>query len=283
MPSIHALETPDALGLLLHQQIITERQYERCQHETQHGSNVTNALHLFCHDVIVWRSLAERSGMPYYADAKELKVMFTDLFPHTTALQHALLPHRSRGAELQVLTYDPSAQDGIHAGFPGWILKHALVAPSIWRQLYLLAYPKSVTGALSDEQAQALITYTRMPERPSAGPARMTAEQRAELLAMQLGFRYIDLRTDPVDDDVRHLINISSKATNMVYPHHLEGSQLIMLMVNPTDAECIRMLSRQTQLNIVPAIVTEKVIHQLLEEESRDSEVSEPSVARQSA
>lgn len=258
------------LNHLLERRLIDQAQYRACHEEIKAGSNVIHALHLFSPEAEVWRHFATQGKYPFYPTIQDLRVIFSDLIDHKTALQYGILPHRTRGQDLQVVTFDPSAMNGIHEAFPGRVVQHALIPPSQWRALFELLYPASLIGQLSELLAQALVTFT-----PTGADTTMTPEQTAEVLALTRQLRYIDLRTDPPDDDVRHLVTLPTMALSMAYPHHLEGGTLVMLMSNPEDTAAIERLTRQTRLRIVPAIVTEKVIDSLLrQEQTRETELN---------
>ncbi|ASN83258.1 hypothetical protein [Deinococcus ficus] len=266
------LESEFTLGHLLTLNHLDHEQFHRCQEEVKKGSNVINALSLFANDTEIWRQFALESEREFHPDHRSLRVMFSDLMTYDLVLRTGLLPHRERGPELQVVTYDPGMVDGPHPAFPGRVLKHALIPPSAWRTLFDLAYPQVlIKASMTEPEAVALVTFTQ-----TGASIRMTPEQRAEVIALTRGYRFIDVRTDPVDPEVIGLINLSTKAMSSAYPHHLEGGNLVVLMSDPEDQEAIDRLYKQTRLRIIPAIVTRAIIDELLKKESaaRPVEVS---------
>jgi len=252
------------LNHLLDRRLIDRKQYAACQEEVQAGSNVIHALHLFSPEAAVWRHFAVQGKYTFYQTYSELRVIFSDLLDFRTALQYSILPHRTKGLDIEVVTFDPSAMNGLHEAFPGRTVRHAILPPSQWRSLFELLYPPNLTGRLSEEHAKALVTYTQ-----TGMETTMTPEQHAEVIALTKSLRYIDLRTDPPDSDVRHLITLPTMAQSMAYPHHLEGGNLITLMADPEDHAAIDRLTRQTRLRIVPAIATARVIDTLLRQEQQ--------------
>lgn len=255
-------------GLLSHladQGVVSAPEAENVRREISRGATLFTALALMTDERAVWAHLAQTAGRRFLRTHQELQVFFTDLFGFEFALRHQVLPWRSRGRELQVVTYNPEAEDGPVAELPGLQLRCAVVSPTVWRYLYDLAYPTSLTGTLSQAQAQALVTLTAL-----GSPATTTPEQHAEILAMTHGYHYIDLRRDPLDEDVRSLVTTPLKSLTRAYPHHREGSRLVMMMVDPEDDLALHRLRQQTQLDIIPTVTTQAVIDELIARDQAD-------------
>lgn len=251
---------------LLQAQLITPAEHSRIINEMQRGASAISATSLHTDDRHVWHRLGQTLGIPTFADHTDLKLIFADLFTHDLALETAFAPHITRGLITKVITYDPRSVTAAHPAFPGTPLHVTLVAPSIWRRIYDLAYPAALTGPLSSEQLTALISFTRTGERVTLSP-----EQRAEHAAILHNLRYIDPRREPVDDDLRHLLTANLKTLLQVYPHHIEGDALVTLMVNPTDAAQLQRLEQVTQRRIIPAVTTPDMIRELLERDDLTS------------
>ncbi len=248
---------------LIERGVITAAQARAVERECDRGATLTTALALMTDERAVWRHLAQAAGRPFLNSHQDLQVFFTDLLGYREALQHQVLPHRSRGRELQVVTYNPQRQDGAFPpALPGQLLRHALVSPTVWRYLYDLAYPSPVTGPLGEAEAAALVCCL-----PLGVPHSATPEQRAEILALTRGYRSIDLRREPVEPGVRGLVSPSLKALTHAYPHHLEGGRLVVMMVDPGDSAAIGRLRQQTQREIIPAVSTREVIDGLIRED----------------
>ncbi|ABW35132.1 General secretory system II protein E domain protein (plasmid) [Deinococcus geothermalis DSM 11300] len=244
--------------------VITPEQARNVHAECARGATLTSALALLTDEREVWAFLSARAGKSFFRTHHALQVFFTDLLDHHAALAHQVLPWRTRGPELQVLTYNPGRVDGPAPEFGGRSLNHTVISPTVWRYLYDLAYPTCVTGSLNEAQARALVTGTPLGEVVSTTP-----EQRAEILAITRGYHYIDLRRDPIDDAVRLLISTPVKALTRAYPHHLEGQRLVVMMVDPDDQAALRRLQQQAQLELIPTITTQDVIDQLVAEDER--------------
>lgn len=263
MSVLHPPEHGTLLWDLTERGVITPGQARDVGRECDRGATLTTSLALMTDERAVWHHLAQAAGKPFLNSHQDLQVFFTDLLDHQGALQHQLLPHRSRGRELQVVTYNPQRQDG---AFPpalsGQLLRHAVVSPTVWRYLYDLAYPSCVTGTLDEAEAAALVSCL-----PLGVPHSVTPEQRAEILALTRGYRSIDLRRDPVEQGVRGLVSASMKVWTHAYPHHLEGGRLVVMMADPGDFAAIHRLRQQTQREIIPAVTTREVIDQLIHQD----------------
>lgn len=251
---------------LLHAGLISPDEHAAIIREMQRGASPISAASMFTRDRQVWHTLAQQLNVRSYNDHSDLKLIFADLFTYDLALETGFLPHITRGLTTQVITYDPRLITTTHPAFPGTPLNVALVAPSIWRRVFHLAYPPALTGPLSSEHLTALIAFTR-----TGDPTTLSPEQRAEHTAMLHDMRYINPRTDPADPDLRDLINANLKTLLQVYPHHLERGALVVLMVNPTDSDLIARLQQITQHTIIPAVTTPDMIRELLERDDLTS------------
>ncbi len=247
---------------LLEQGVIKHHHFEAIARELRRGATLLSAL-TAGPEARIWAHLARRHGLPHYPQHTDLKVLFADLIPHHLALTHQILPHRTRGHDLQVLTYTHTRPDGPSADFPGLTLRHTLVTPTVWRRAYRLCYPEGLVGRLSETQATALVTLTPLGEA-----ATTTPEQRAEITALTSGLQFIDLHTHPIDEAVIPLVTLAMKALTHSYPHHLEGRRLVVLMVDPHDQDALARLRAQTQREILPAITTAETIQHLLDVDS---------------
>lgn len=245
---------------LSHLGLLSDTERDQAQQELGRGATLLSALAPF--ESRLWPHYASSRQMPYHPTHTSLQVLFADLIPRQLALTHQIIPHRTRGQALQVITYQPDAPDGPHPDFPGSLLRHALTPPSVWRRVFNLAYPTALAGPLSEEEARALVTLT-----PLGQPVSVTPEQHAEITALISGLRYIHLSRDPTDPDVQPLVSLPLKALTRAYPHHLEGSRLVVLMQNPHDQQALARLRAQTQRDIIPAITTDETIQALLDVE----------------
>ncbi|MBZ9714954.1 hypothetical protein [Deinococcus multiflagellatus] len=250
------LELLSSLGTL------TPQQLEAVTRECHRGSTLTTALTLLTDERQVWAALAEDAGKPFYDSHLALQVFCTDMFDFRVALEHQILPHRPQGDLMEVITYNTGRLDGPAAAIDHQHLVHSVVSPTVWRYLYDLAYPTCLTGTLDALQARALITCT-----PLGTPTTCTPEQDAEILAMTHGLHAIDVRRQPVDENVRDLISPAVKALCRAYPHRLEGAALVVMMVDPHDELALHRLRQQTQRPIVPNVTTQSVIDALIEED----------------
>lgn len=254
---------------LLHQLVtdaaLTPEDLSRVHAERQRGASLYTALALATDERVVWAHLARTHGKTHLTSHKDLRVFFTDLFDHHVALRHQILPWRTRGNELQVVTYHPAARDGANGDLNNQVLHHTLVSPTVWRYLYDLAYPTSRTGILPEAEAQALVTLTPLGEATTTTP-----EQRAEILAMTDGFHYIDVRRDPVHEDVRTIVTTPVKRHTRSYPHRFEGNRLVVMMVDPHDTWALQQLKQQTQRDLIITVTTEAVVEAMIQRDLDD-------------
>jgi|GEM_PF-5560439 len=207
------------------------------------------------HDV--WQQFALERRLPYYARHEDLCVLFTDLFDSRVALQHQILPHRTSGQDICVVTYDHTRKDTYLSGVG--MVKHALVTPRTWRFLFDLAYPRALTGPLSWEEAVALATLT-----PLGTDAGLTSEQFAEAKALQRDLPYLDPAQQPPQVGVQHLIESGTQRHRLVIPHSVTNGTLTVLMADPDDDSTVRLIELQTQLNVRRAVTTKEAITALL-------------------
>ena len=257
------------LAALASADLLTPQQAGNVRAECRRGATLTSALALMADESSIWDFLASRAGKPFLRTHQEMRVFSPHLLDHHAALKHQILPWKKRGRALQVLTYNPERVDGLVENLGGRMLFHTVTSPTVWRYLYDIAYPSCITGPLDEAQACALVTSTPLEE-----PANTTPEQRAEILAMTRGYHYIDLRRDPIDDQVRTMLTLPVKVLCRAYPHHLEGQRLVVMMVDPDDQQGLQKMKQQTQRELVPTVTTQDVIDQLIAEDERSGDWS---------
>lgn len=261
---------PEALlQELLEHGVIDQRGAAGIQRQLRAGASVVSALRLGGNDSVIWPYLAQKVGRPYYPDQQSVRVMFTDLLNFIDVLSTGFLPQRTRGNELQVLTYNPVIASGPHERFPGWLVTPALVSPTLWRTLYELGYPRSITGRLNEQQATALVSLTTLGTTTGVTP-----DQHAEIQALVRGYTFIDPTINPPNPAVRGTISLPSKALNRCYPHHEEAQALVVMMVDPDDTQALRNIQIQTQMRVIPAITTQQHIDKLLTDEEFELQFS---------
>lgn len=278
--------SPDAQKLLtelMAQQIITADEWQQVIALLSDNANLYSALRLSGVDDKVWTHLAGEYGRTLYGRRGDLQVIFADLFDHRAALATGLLPHRTRGVETEVLSFEPRFTRVPHPALDPLTLRVGLVTPGLWRTLFHLTFPPVLTGRLSLAEATALVTHTLTGQHTGATP-----EQLAEIQALTLGYEFIDPLTHPPDDAVQHMVNLDTKAHIGCYPHHREGDVLVVLMARPDNAAALRQVSEQAQLKVRAAISTQRAIDALIRAEDlghvmgagpEDHEVSGPLVA----
>ena len=94
---------------------------------------------------------------------------------------------------------------------------------------------------------------------------KINPEMLAQSLAIQLGYDYIDPVEDPPDPSVLHLVSENTVRRYTVFPHHLEGDALVVLMKDPRNIWAIDDLRVFTKREIVPAVAAEEQIVKLIE------------------
>ena len=94
---------------------------------------------------------------------------------------------------------------------------------------------------------------------------KINPEMLAQSLAIQLGYDYIDPVEDPPDPSVLSLVGENTVRRYIVFPHHLEGDSLVVLMKDPRNIWAIDDLRVFTKHDIIPAVATEEAIVKLIE------------------
>jgi len=94
---------------------------------------------------------------------------------------------------------------------------------------------------------------------------KINPEMLAQSLAIQLGYDYIDPIEDPPDPSVLPLVGENTVRRYIVFPHHLEGDALVVLMKDPRNIWAIDDLRVFTKHDIIPAVATEDAIVKLIE------------------
>ncbi|HGY09099.1 MAG TPA: type II/IV secretion system protein [Oceanithermus profundus] len=94
---------------------------------------------------------------------------------------------------------------------------------------------------------------------------KINPEMLAQSLAIQLGYDYIDPVENPPDPGVLHLVGENTVRRYTVFPHHLEGDALVVLMKDPRNIWAIDDLRVFTKHEIIPAVATEEQIVKLIE------------------
>lgn len=256
---------------LLDENAITSDQLKAIQRDLGLGSTPTTALMNNTDNEAVWRIIARQYRRKFFPRQQEVRVFFTDLMDYETVLSTQLLPQRTSGNYLHVLTHNPTIEPAPHPHpkFAGMILDPRLITPTLWRSLYAIGYPKAIVRKdLSEAEATALVTLTELGSEVSVTP-----NQNAEIQAIAKGYNYIDPRIEPPNQSVQDMISLSSKTLYKCYPHHMQSSGLVVMMVNPDNKEAIRQLQFQSQCNIIPAITTQTNIELLILKEQGSASV----------
>jgi len=94
---------------------------------------------------------------------------------------------------------------------------------------------------------------------------KINPEMLAQSLAIQLGYEYIDPVENPPDPGVLHLVGENTVRRYTVFPHHLEGDALVVLMKDPRNIWAIDDLRVFTKREIIPAVAAEEQIVKLIE------------------
>ena len=94
---------------------------------------------------------------------------------------------------------------------------------------------------------------------------KINPEMLAQSLAIQLGYDYIDPSENPPDPSVLHMVGENTVRRYTVFPHHLEGDSLVVLMKDPRNIWAIDDLRVFTKHDITPAVAVEDQIVKLIE------------------
>ena len=97
---------------------------------------------------------------------------------------------------------------------------------------------------------------------------KITPEKLAQTLAVQYGLPYIDPREDPPDPTAHLHLDERLARKYTVFPHHLEGKTLVVLMRDPKNVFAIDDLNlalKAEGLTLKPAVATEENIIRLIE------------------
>ncbi len=93
---------------------------------------------------------------------------------------------------------------------------------------------------------------------------KISPEMLAKSLAIQLGYPYIDPDEQPPDPLAAEMIPEAAARRYTVFPHHLEGNALVVLMKDPRNIFAIDDLRILTGKEIRPAVATEeKIVKQI--------------------
>lgn len=94
---------------------------------------------------------------------------------------------------------------------------------------------------------------------------KIKPEMLAKSLAAQLGYPYIDPTDSPPDPSVLAMVSESTVRRYTIFPHHLEGNTLVVLMKDPRNILAIDDLRMMTKRDIMPAVSAEAAIIKLIE------------------
>ncbi|RMH57087.1 MAG: type II/IV secretion system protein [Deinococcus-Thermus bacterium] len=94
---------------------------------------------------------------------------------------------------------------------------------------------------------------------------KIKPEMLAKSLAAQLGYPYIDPTDSPPDPSVLTMVPENTVRRYTVFPHHLEGNTLVVLMKDPRNILAIDDLRMITKRDIMPAVSAESAITRLIE------------------
>jgi type IV pilus assembly protein PilB len=97
---------------------------------------------------------------------------------------------------------------------------------------------------------------------------KLTPEKLAQTLATQYGLPYVDPREDPPDPAAHLYLDERLARKYTVFPHHLEGRSLVVLMRDPKNVFAIDDLTlalKAKGLSLSPAVATEESIVRLIE------------------
>ena len=94
---------------------------------------------------------------------------------------------------------------------------------------------------------------------------KINPEMLAKSIAIQQGYPYIDPQETPPDPGVVMLVPEAMARRYTVFPHHLEGDALVVLMKDPRNIFAIDDLRMFTKREIKPAVATEDAILKLIE------------------
>ncbi len=94
---------------------------------------------------------------------------------------------------------------------------------------------------------------------------KIKPEMLAKSLATQLGYPYIDPTDSPPDPSVLTMVSESTVRRYTIFPHHLEGNTLVVLMKDPRNILAIDDLRMMTKRDIMPAVSAEASITKLIE------------------
>ncbi|MFC6918613.1 ATPase, T2SS/T4P/T4SS family [Meiothermus taiwanensis] len=94
---------------------------------------------------------------------------------------------------------------------------------------------------------------------------KIKPEMLAKSLATQLGYPYIDPTDFPPDPSVLTMVPESTVRRYTIFPHHLEGNTLVVLMKDPRNILAIDDLRMITKRDVMPAVSAEAAITKLIE------------------
>ncbi|GIW34661.1 MAG: hypothetical protein KatS3mg072_1994 [Meiothermus sp.] len=94
---------------------------------------------------------------------------------------------------------------------------------------------------------------------------KIKPEMLAKSLATQLGYPYIDPTDSPPDPSVLTMVPESTVRRYTIFPHHLEGNTLVVLMKDPRNILAIDDLRMITKRDVMPAVSAEASITKLIE------------------
>lgn len=94
---------------------------------------------------------------------------------------------------------------------------------------------------------------------------KIKPEMLAKSLATQLGYPYIDPNDSPPDPTALTMVPESTVRRYTIFPHHIEGNTLVVLMKDPRNILAIDDLRMITKRDVMPAVTAESAITKLIE------------------
>jgi type IV pilus assembly protein PilB len=113
----------------------------------------------------------------------------------------------------------------------------------------------------------------------------VTEAQLVQTLAVQLGFKVIELESASIDPEAILLIPEHLARRHQIVPIRFEGRSLTVVMADPLDYECIRDLSFYSGYGILPALSTRQEIMVAIEHQYKQarSDQSVDDIVKESA
>jgi len=260
-------------------------EYRAAETEIRRGASEVYAVALLGQQERRWTALnqdvsPDPATNPLISDIRQMGTFETPLISHQVSLETGLMPWREVRRRIDVLTYHPQwLNPDLYRNLAAErrIGEVRLCTPRLWRELYAISRPMARKSAWPDqEHAAALVGYFRL----GTDTPTLTPEAQGEAVGLSQGLTFVHPKLDPAQVEAVALMNIGLMLEYKVFPHHLEGSRLMVM----TDAQQVmsgtqlynleRFLGREIGLLLSTRELIEWSVNQFLRQSASSSGIA---------